>query len=482
LRLSKDASSLLAWGLGILILGILFGNIALLYLGSVPMMFLVLTLTVGKSVELTMEPTSSPLNVMVGDEIELTRDVIITGGAGLVTVREELPEYFKLVSGSNVGLLLKGPSDESLRLSYRVECTRRGAYSLSGLEYQVRQGFGFQEPKTGKLPIEQVITVQPQSITLRKVREKRKATLLPSTAESQIGMGVDTTDFKEMRKYGFGDSYKKINWKATSRSVTASGLLPIVNEYEKEGRSVAYIFLNCGTGMQAGSSLRNGFEYGVQAALGLAQYYVDAQGVVGFSLYNEDTPFISRATTPQKPRRVESKRPLVMPDLLPDVESKPSSVEDETVLVSARRLSVYPDSGRKQLLKIRMILQETEPGTPTFNLGQCFQMALGNLRSTRPLLIFITSVRPDTATRMREELIEALQQIGRVKNGERRLMIINISCFGLESQSEEDRLASRIFKLQEKRLLEEVFSDFRVINWDPTERTFVEALLAGGKI
>jgi len=483
LRLSATSLSLLGTGTGLIILGILFGNMALLYLGSTPVIFLVLVLMVGEVGEVTIVPVSGAMDVVVGEEVELQREVTIRGGVGVVTVREELPEHFRLVTGSNMRLAFKGSEDLHLSLNYRVECARRGVYHFDKLGYQVRHVLGLLEPKTGSLPINQFVTVRPHLAAIRKARVRRQASLLPDPAESQIRMGVDTSEFREMRRYVFGDPYRKINWKATSRALTASGLPPIVNEYEKEGKRVIYIFLNCGRCMASGSSLENGFEYGVQATLGLTQFYVDGQGMVGFSLYNEDMPFVSRTSTSSALKEIyEAKGPRVMVDLMSGthLESSEGTSNGAEVLAEARRLSVYPDSGRRQLLKIRMMLQEAEPGASTYNLTQSFQLALGNLRSTRPLLIFVTSIQPATAAKMREDLIQVQRRLGRTRDGRKGLMVLNISCFRLSSKSMEDDLAARIAKTQEARLLEESFGDFAdVVDWDPREGSLVEALSAG---
>ncbi len=479
MKLTPRSLRLLATGLTLMLVGTLFGNMVLVYIGSMPLILVVLILTLGQVVEVTVEPVSDGRDLIIGDEVDVEREIDIRGGIGVVTLHQELPEHFRLVSGNNTRIIFKGFGDQHIHLGCRVECTRRGVYRFEKLDYQFRHVLGLLEPMSGSLKMDQLVAVRPSYPRMRKVRERRQVSLLPMPAESHIRMGVDTTDFREMRSYGFGDPYRKINWKATSRALTSSSLLPIVNEYEKEGRRVMYIFLNCAKSMATGNSLENGFEYGIQAALSLTQFYIDRQNVVGFSLYNEDQAFVPRENLSQRLKMIyQTRGPGAMADLMSDTQpAVEESVDEQEAYSEARKCSVFPEGGRRQLFKVRRLLQEVGLGTPTHNLSQSFQMALGNLRSTRPLLIFITCVRPETAGKMREDLILIRRDLRRTRDGRRNMFLLNVSCFGLSSRSEEDEQAARIAKIQEDDLLADRFGDFMtVVNWDPSETSLVEAL------
>ena len=56
-------------------------------------------------------------------------------------------------------------------------------------------------------------------------------------------MGMTTQEFKEIRQYYSGDPFKSINWKVTSRNLLRGNIWPVVNEFEKEGKTV-WIFLD----------------------------------------------------------------------------------------------------------------------------------------------------------------------------------------------------------------------------------------------
>ena len=85
--------------------------------------------------------------------------------------------------------------------------------------------------------------------------------------------GASTDEFKEIRQYQPGDSFKRINWKASARMATL-GNLPLVNELEPETRRAVWIFLDVANHMDVGVPLANPLESTVEAAGTLAQYYL----------------------------------------------------------------------------------------------------------------------------------------------------------------------------------------------------------------
>jgi uncharacterized protein (DUF58 family) len=104
-------------------------------------------------------------------------------------------------------------------------------------------------------------------------------------SEGLAKIGPYSTDFKEIRSYLCGDSFKIINWKASARFL-GRGLDPLVNEYEREGKLSIWIFLDASPDLRVGTSFENALEYGIQAVYGISYYFLSKGYKVGMFIYN----------------------------------------------------------------------------------------------------------------------------------------------------------------------------------------------------
>jgi len=99
-------------------------------------------------------------------------------------------------------------------------------------------------------------------------------------------IGPLSTDFKEIRNYFYGDPFKVINWKATARAASWGKTLPLVNEYEREGKPAIWIFLDANPELLIGTSLENVLEYGVRVAYNVSYYFLSKGYNLGMYIYN----------------------------------------------------------------------------------------------------------------------------------------------------------------------------------------------------
>jgi uncharacterized protein (DUF58 family) len=99
-------------------------------------------------------------------------------------------------------------------------------------------------------------------------------------------IGPLSTDFKEIRNYYYGDPFKIINWKATARAASWGKTLPLVNEYEREGKPAIWIFLDANSELAIGTSLENVLEYGVRVAYNVSYYFLSKGYNLGMYIYN----------------------------------------------------------------------------------------------------------------------------------------------------------------------------------------------------
>ncbi len=219
-------------------------------------------------------------------------------------------------------------------------------------------------------------------------------------------LGIVSHDFKDLATYQSGDPYKHINWKATARTIQSSTDLPIVNEYEREGNKVVWIFLDASPKMELGNNVTNVFEYGVQVALGLAEYYVQRRCMVGFSLYNNDAVSQPSASPVIQQEEIDEEVKRTLPDLFP---ADPLIQENNTstkTRPSSTLFSLTPEAGRQQLHRIERLLQSTEADRVSFNLKQTLRLNKNHLESANPMTFLITSARRDKMDLLHEELLD----------------------------------------------------------------------------
>jgi hypothetical protein len=297
--------------------------------------------------------------------------------------------------------------------------------------------------KVGSLELNQELIVKPRTLKVKRIRQQKVFTKIPMPAESRIQMGVPTTDFKELRDYSFGDSYKQINWKATARKQRSS--LPTVNEYEKEGRQVVYVFLDTSSHLGVGTTLSNSFEYAVQATLGLTEFYLARQCKVGLSLFNS-WPGVT-APAPE------------------GAEGEPFSQH------------VFPEGGRVQQYRIHRMLLNAELQYSHRSLTEALTHVRGHVLGTNPLFVVVTWVRVENLSNLMAGAKELFKYI---KNRRQRpnVLVVNVSGFELASEGQAESQAVQLMEFKETHLVSQLRSmGLMVVNWYPLKQSITEVLL-----
>jgi uncharacterized protein (DUF58 family) len=428
---------------GFMLAGMVTGNIYMIQLGLLPLLFVLLGMIIRQPTLFTVEPPQQSVSVDVGDELTITRVVQVVDGLGLVTLGEELPPSFELLKGNNIQAFWKQPGEAQLELKYRVKCTKRGTYKFGSLLWESRHPLGMVPTKMGSLELNQELIVKPRTLKVKRIRQQRVFTKIPMPAESRIQMGVPTTDFKELRDYSFGDSYKQINWKATARKQRSS--LPTVNEYEKEGRQVVYVFLDTSSHLGVGTALSNSFEYAVQATLGLTEFYLARQCKVGLSLFNSQ---------PRPPAPG-----------LEGVDGEPLSQH------------VFPEGGRVQQYRIHRMLLNAELQHSHRSLKEALAYVRGHILGTNPLFVVVTWVRMENLS----HLMAGAKELSKyIKNRRQRpnVLVVNVSGFELASEGQEESQAVQLMEFKESHLVSRLRSmGLMVVNWYPLKQSITEVLL-----
>ena len=275
----------IALSLLLLVLGLAWGNVLLLTGAVFLLLTVLLTTALAPPSGVVVERELSRAACWVGDALTVRRVLTARHGVGPVFVHDALPPEAELVEGSNLRVIWKWPGRLHADLSYRLRFPRRGLYALpeSGWESQAPFGSGRGLSGAGGPAFE--VSVVPRIRNVTRLNEVRAVHRTGRYLDDLAKTGASTDEFKEIRPYRPGDSFKRINWKASVRNAGVNNL-PLVNELEPETKRAVWIFLDIADYMDVGLPLSNPLESTVEAAGTLAQYYLSRGSTLGAYAYN----------------------------------------------------------------------------------------------------------------------------------------------------------------------------------------------------
>lgn len=411
----------------LLVVGIFLGNLLIVLLSLVPMLFVVLSMVYRSPTLMSASRPVPRLNAYVNDEIPINLELSVLDGIGIVTVGDSLPAHFRIADGNNFRVFWKSGRPLNVPIDYRVECTKRGVYTIGNSTIESINFAGIEENVIvpGKDPVE--LLVQQRPMNLRKMRDPRLLSRIPMPLGAASKLGSNTTDFKELREYRHGDSFRHINWKASVRNADLEISNPLVNEYEREGQQVVWIFLDASEAMSVGSSVENAFEHGIKAANGLSQFYLARNCRVGLKAFN-----------------------------------------------SGRQ--ILPDVGRRQRGMISKLLLGVEMTRLRGNLREDVRTCRGHLIGSSPLFIVITMVRPENV----EELRAGIREM-RLSSGPRsKVLVLHVdgnSLIPTNAVEEAGTMAADLLSLFSVRSL--ASAGTTVVPWNPRRQSLNELMLKG---
>ena len=284
--LSTHATKYIALFFGLLIAGLLFGNIVVLVMSLAPLGLLLNGLLTEPPQKLSISSPKIDTSIWVGDTVEISRTVNVSEGFGIITLYQELPQHFALVEGNNLRYQRKTWKPTEFTFSFKIRCAKRGHYVLPPLRWETRHALNLTQSYYGVVGDAQELLVQPKILNLRRIRGVKGIAAAPFPVLDMAKIGVATTDFREIREYVYGDPVKNINWKATARQAAHGNTRPLVNEYEVEGKKSVWVFLDAASYLEVGTDIENSFEYCLEAANGVAYYFTDRGYRVGMYIYN----------------------------------------------------------------------------------------------------------------------------------------------------------------------------------------------------
>jgi uncharacterized protein (DUF58 family) len=260
--------------------GVLLGNQLLLVLSFFPVIYVVLSQLYRLPRKMEVLGEGRVLDLWSGDRIKIERKLAVKDGRGLLVLSLPSPTHAKIISGPSTMVVWKGRGDIVVPLDRSVRLSRRGKYHLGSVNVTAIPAVDGEERTATALGPEDRILVSDRLLDMRKLRESRLLNRLPMPTRSVGAIGAETADFKEIRKYGQGDRYRSINWKATARA--GDGAIPLVNQYETESRLAVLILLDNGPSMSYSSGGSTTLEHGIHAVQSLSSLYLASDCEVGF--------------------------------------------------------------------------------------------------------------------------------------------------------------------------------------------------------
>jgi uncharacterized protein (DUF58 family) len=412
-----------------LIAGLLLGNRIVIFMSLIPLGVLIIGLLTPSPGRFILQQAISPARVRVGEEIEVRYTFRVGSGIGVFSFFQELPSHFALTQGNNLRLFWKGWGAAEYSYSYVIRCTKRGQYILPPLKWEGNHLLRLTQTREGSLGDPVDITVNPRLLNIRRIRGLPGIASSPFPVIDMARIGVATTDFREIRDYVHGDPVKNINWKATARNA-GQEMRPLVNEYEVEGKKAVWIFLDASWFLEIGTSIENSFEYCLEAANGAAYYFLDRGYRVGMYIFNDGGKLF------------------------------------------------YPDTGRKQYLKISRELLGLNASKEFDELPRAVEKCRSYILGYNPLCVIISGLD----NRLGDSLVMGVMKLKKFRGRHKRklpVMLINVAGYNLVPQREVyDENAAILMKFNTRPRINRLRSlGASVLDWNPRKGSFGNALL-----
>jgi uncharacterized protein (DUF58 family) len=422
--LTRSAQGLILAGTTMVTLGLGTANPVLVGLSAIPL--------VAALVGVTETPTrvetatvDAPGKARAGEVVDVAIGFEFDDEPGLVVAKLDVPDTFEVVEGDTVRVV---DTREDPDWHVKLRAGKRGLARAGPVHAAPLAETGIKAYEATPVHEGVDVEVQPRLVPVRRLESMRgtAATIAPEEDVAQVGL--ETTDFRELREYRPGDPPRAVNWKATARMGPAVDE-PLVNEYEVEGRKAVWFMLDAGRHMAVGTTVENGFEAAVAAVSGLALAYTDRGYQVGLHTYNQP-------------------------------ETEP----------------LYPDVGQKQFLKIQRRLARLEPGQPDQSPLAAVLECEAWLRRDKPMVVFVT--RTD---RRADQLEDAVRRVLAL-NPEHPQPVLVIEPVGhhLVPGDEAGNAAARLIDHQSKPARSKLREmGAVVIPWNPHEQPLESLLFRG---
>jgi len=464
-------------GISFLIMGMFLGNLVLIVLGLFPIVFISLGILIGQPREVEVTRSGEDQKVWVDYKIEDAITATVKGGVGLVSISDPLPPSFILDEGTNVKFMWKGPLEKQVTIGYTATCAKRGRYEMNEIDYETRHPLEVTANIIGKAEAPRTYIVQPKPLFVRRVRERKAITRIPMPMEALIKFGFPTTDFLEVRDYQPGDLYRNINWKVTARRLSSSPSALQVNEYEKEGKKVVWIFLDSATHMGLGTTVSNTMEYAVRASLGLADFYLSRECQVGLCIYDYDAHEWEGTYQRHQEALGLDAAFFGIKQMEPSLAVEEGEPGTPGVRQSGFSRVLFPDTGRKQKFRIMKEMLNVDIRYSGESLKEAIHSCRRHIVGTLPLFIIITMLDASKTEGLFEGIRELYKYSGRLRKRP-SIIVFNVQGYKIAAQRNVEGMAAELLEFRNKPVVATLRSmGVTVVNWDPQNQSFAHALI-----
>jgi uncharacterized protein (DUF58 family) len=270
----RTASPKLGAYAGLAALGLLaalvLGRPELAVLASPFALILFAGLAVAREPELLVSLQLDRDRLIERDVVAITIDLSAPTPVERLELHVPLPDSFELVD-ETTPLTLRLARDEERTIVLKARCTRWGAYLVGELFLRAHDRldlFGYEGTLDRRTPLK----VYPRAEELRS---------LVSPLETQVFTGNqvartkgDGIEFADLRRYEYGDSLRRINWRASARRREFW-----VNEMHPERNTDVIVFLD--TFVEAREQQESTLDVAVRAAATIADRYLERKDRVG---------------------------------------------------------------------------------------------------------------------------------------------------------------------------------------------------------
>ena len=212
-----------------------------------------------------------------GEIVTITIDLHAGWPIERLELRVPLPDNLELIEGATP-LTLRLAWDEERTIELQARCKRWGAHLVGELFLRAHDRldlFGYE----GTLDRRQPLKIYPRAEELRSLVTPIETQVFTGNQVARTkGEGIE---FADLRRYAYGDSLRRINWRASARR---SELW--VNEMHPERNTDVIVFLD--TFVEAREQDESTLDVAVRAAATLADRYLkrkDRVGLISFGGY-----------------------------------------------------------------------------------------------------------------------------------------------------------------------------------------------------
>lgn len=374
----------IALSLVLLLLGLSLGNVLLLTVAVFVLLTTLLTTALPPPSGIVVERELSRAVYWVGDTLSVRRELSAERGIGPIFVHDDLPTEAEVVQGSNLRVIWKWPGRLTVDISYQVRFPKRGLYILPEYNWESRAPFGVKPGISGVSGPAFELSVVPRIRNVTRLNDIRVVRRIDRRQENLSNIGVSTNEFKELRPYEPGDSFKRINWKASAR-INDGNSVPLVNELDPESNRAVWIFLDVANYMDVGVPLSNPLENTVEASGTLAQYYLSRGLTLGAYAYNSSRG-VGELLTPETGKRQFNRLMEMLTGLTPGPPGQ--DLLQSVKLCKSFLYRIKPDV----FIITRLDVHYARPGEDTAGLER-FKTAVRELVSLRPRSMGSSRVR-----------------------------------------------------------------------------------------